>query len=267
MTAVEPWRVLSEADDEEIVLVCDFPTQIRPEASFSHLAPLLHPARTVWEAVPPQTGSQEGWSSKDYVAFWMDRLTSADVRVGAVLGFCAGCVFAAAVTEEVAEWQGRAPELVLFDPEQPTGGALYAQYHRGAELFGSVLSAEEVADVLGQGQKLLQDNDDVQVFGPALSRLYAEVGDTAFARVGLDPVRRAELSATFASFVSWVVAADQIDPTAAWAKATAITSSTGSAAAGLASREIRLDVPHVDLLRDPTVARTVSGLLSAAGTG
>jgi hypothetical protein len=264
MTTVEPWRVLSEADSD-IVLVCDFPTQIRPEATFSHLAPLLNPARTVWEAVPPPAGTQEGWSGKDYVAFWLDGL--GDVKVSAVLGFCAGCVFAAAVTEEVASRQATTPELVLFDPERPTGGALYAQYHRGAELFGAVLAPDEVAEVLRQGQKLLQDNDDVQVFGPALSALYAEVGDTAFARVGLDPVRRAELSATFASFVSWVVAADQIDPTAAWAKATvitsAITSATGSAAAGLALREVRLDVAHVDLLRDPTVARTVSGLLTS----
>ncbi|MET0132794.1 MAG: hypothetical protein ABW215_04290 [Kibdelosporangium sp.] len=258
-----PWRILSEADAGEIVLACDFPTQIRPEAGFSHLVPLLDPKRTVWEAVPPQAGTQEGWSSKDYVSFWLDGLTAGDVEVGAVLGFCAGSVFAAAVTEQVAERQGKTPELVLFDPERPTAGALYAQYHRGAELFGAVLSADEVADVLGQGQELLRDNDEVQVFGPALSRLYAEVGDTAFARVGLDPVRRAELSATFASFVSWVVAADQIDPTAGWAKATVVTSSTRPVAAELALREVRLDVEHVDLLRDPAVARVVSGLLSA----
>jgi hypothetical protein len=257
----EPWRVLSSAGDEEIVLVCDFPTQIRPEAGFVHFAPLLQPARTVWEAVPPPAGMQEGWTSADYVAYWMDGLT--DVKVSAVLGFCAGCVFAAAVTTEVAARQEKTPELVLFDPERPTGVALYAQYHRGAGLFGAVLSRDEVENVLSQGQKLLQENDDVQVFGPALSKLYAEVGDTAFARVGLDPVRRAELSATFAAFVSWVVAADQIDPVPAWSKATAITSRTRGAAADLASREIALDVPHADLLRDPDVARAVAGLLSA----
>ncbi|TCO60866.1 hypothetical protein [Actinocrispum wychmicini] len=261
MTTAGPWRVLSDAGVEDIVLVCDFPTQIRPEAGFSHLAPLLDPARTVWEAVPPPAGSEQGWSSDDYLRYWMDAL--GDVTVGAVLGFCAGCVFAAAVTEQVAERQGRTPRLVVFDPEQPTSGALYAQYHRGAELFGAVLPPDEVVEILGRGQKLLADNDDVQIFGPALSALYAEVGDAAFARVGLDPVRRAELAATFASFVNWVVAADQIDPRPAWASATAVTSQTRGTAADLALREIRLDVAHVDLLRDAGVAGTVSELLSA----
>jgi hypothetical protein len=261
MTTVGPWRVLSEAAAEDVVLVCDFPTQIRPEAGFAHFAPLLQPARTVWEAVPPPAGSEVGWSNEDYLRYWLDAL--GDVKVDAVMGFCAGCVFASAVTERVAQRQGTTPKLVVFDPEQPTGGALYAQYHRGAELFGAVLSKDEVAEILARGQKLLADNDDVQVFGPALSRLYAEVGDAAFARVGLDPVRRAELSATFASFVSWVVAADQIDPVPAWASATAITSQTRGTAADLASREIPLDVAHVDLLRSPIVAGAVSELLSA----
>lgn len=267
MSAPGAWRALSTGDQEEVVLACDFPTPIRPEATFADLASRLRPVRTVWEALPPPAGAERGWSADDYLRAWLDELRAAEVTVGAVLGFCAGSVFAAAIAERIAPWQERAPELVLFDPERPTGGALYAQYHRGAELFGSVLSPEEVADVLRRGQELLHANDDVQVFGPALSELYVAAGDTAFERVGLDPVRRAELSATFTSFVNWVVAADQLDPTPAWARATVVSSATRGGGTGLAGRELPVDVAHVDLLRDDAVAGVLSGLLSPVPNG
>jgi hypothetical protein len=267
MNATGSWRVLSTGDQDDVVLVCDFPTSIRPEATFADLAASLRPVRTVWEAVPPPPGAERGWTAADYLRTWLTDLRDAEVTVGAVLGFCAGGVFAGAIAERIAGWQDRAPELVLFDPERPTGGALYAQYHRGAELFGAVLSADEVADLLRRGQELLRANDDVQVFGPALSELYVSAGDTAFERVGLDPVRRAELSATFTSFVNWVVAADQLDPTAAWARATAISSATRGSGTDLAGRERAFDVAHVDLLRDAAVADAVSGLLSSVPKG
>ncbi|OLF06611.1 hypothetical protein BLA60_30520 [Actinophytocola xinjiangensis] len=220
----------------------------------------------MWEALPPPAGAERGWSARDYLAGWLDGLPATGARISAVLGFCAGSVFAAAVADRVARWQADAPELVLFDPERPTAGALYAQYHRGAELFGSVLSPQEVADVLRRGQELLHANDDVQVFGPALSELYVSAGDTAFERVGLDPVRRAELSATFTSFVNWVVAADQLDPTPAWARATVVGSATRGGT-DLGGRELRVDVEHVDLLRADAVAGVLSGLLSPVPNG
>jgi hypothetical protein len=267
MNAPDSWRVLSTGDQEEVVLACDFPTNMRPEATFADLVPSLRPARTVWEALPPPAGAERGWTARDYLRGWMTELRATEATVVAVLGFCAGSVYAAAVVEQVAGWQANAPELVVFDPERPTAAALYAQYHRGAELFGAVLSAQEVADVLGRGQELLRANDDVQVFGPALCELYAQAGDTAFERVGLDPVRRAELSATFTSFVNWVVAADQLDPTQAWARATAISSATRGSGTDLAGRELHFDVAHVDLLRDPAVAAAVSGLLSSVPNG
>ncbi|MFI9379851.1 hypothetical protein [Kutzneria sp. NPDC052558] len=252
MTSTNAWRVLSSGESDGVVLACDFPTPARPEASLTEFVTHLTPAPTLWESAMPRAGAEAGWRAEDYLEWWLAPVRESGVRVSGVLGFCAGSVFASAVAAAV----GDVP-LVVIDPELPTSVALYAQYHRGVEVFGAALPKSDVDEMLAEGQQLLTRDDDVQVYGPALSELYLRVGDIALAKIGLNPARRAELGATFTSFVSWVVAAGQLDPTEQWARAVCVSSNDHAAQPIDVRERITVDVDHNGMLRHPEVARAV----------
>ena len=240
-----------------------FPDAGRPEASFSEFVSLLTPARTVWETAIPKAGTEAGWLAEDYLDWWASDLRAAAARVAGVLGFCAGGVFASGLIERIAQFQPDKPPLILLDPERPTSLALYAQYHRGIELFGTVLDQTARDAMLTAGQELLARDDDVQVFGPALSDLYVRAGDKALASLGLNPARRAEFSAIFTAFVSWVVAAAQVEPGPQWEVGVCLSTVGHAAQAVGARRMIAVDAQHDDMLRDAGVARAVAELLAA----
>ncbi len=257
MASSNAWRVLSTGESDEVVLACDFPTAIRPEAQFSDFVPLLRPAVTVWESAMPDPGAETGWSAEEYLDSWLEPLRESGVRVSGVLGFCAGSVFAAGVARRVAELQSGPVPLVVIDPERPTSEALYIHYHRGIEIFGTALEQADVDEMIGAGRELLARDDDLRTFGPALSELYQRVADGALERIGLNQKRRAELISIFTSFVDWVVAAERLDPTEEWAGATCVSSESHAAQPIEAKQRITLGVDHDRMLADADVARTV----------
>jgi hypothetical protein len=263
MMSSTAWQVLSTDGTDEVVLLCDFPTPIRPEALFTEFVPLLTPTRTVWEMAIPPWGTEAGWEAADYVEFWSSALRESGVHVAGIVGFCTGNVFAAALIERIAEFQPDRPPFVMLDPELPTELALYAQYHRGVEMIGAALGRDEVEAMHTAGQDLLAGDGGLQEFGPALNALYIRVGEPALARIGLKPARRAEFSSTFTAFVTWVVAADQVVPDAQWARAVCVSSADHDGTVIGAERLITLDTKHDVMLRDPEVARTVLELLDA----
>lgn len=263
MALSSAWRVLSTGSSDEVVLACDYSTTARPEAQFSDFVTHLEPALTVWETTMPKPGTQTDWHADDYLDWWVEPLRASGTRVSAVLGFCAGSVFAAAVAHRVSQLQSQEVPLVILEPELPTSMALYDHYHRAIEMFAAVLDRSDVDGMLLAGQELLARNGDLQVFGPALSELYVRVAGDAMAKIGLDAARRAELSAIFALFISWVVAAGPIDPRQEWARAICV-SGKGDIDQGMETGlRITVDVDHDRMLADPEVVRTVVDALAS----
>ncbi|URN11053.1 hypothetical protein LUW77_00895 [Streptomyces radiopugnans] len=83
----------------------------------------------------------------------------------------------------------------------------------------------------------------------------------AFAREELDTELLDEFVAVFRSFVSYLNAARQIDPTAAWRTATAVSSREPTEGAALAERSVEVPVDHADILRSKRVAEAVNEII------
>ncbi|MER7881019.1 hypothetical protein [Streptomyces malaysiensis] len=272
MPRTESWKELYGGDGKDLVLAIDFPVTGRPEGTFSDMYAGMEPDYSIWETTVPEADGQV--SAERYVTRWSADARNAGRRIRGVLGYCAGSVFAAELARRISEWQNEPPEVVLFDPEVPTGRTLYIQFHQALETMVGVLTPDEIADVRAEGQSAHGGKDDLVAYGAALGKIFREAGHVAFQRIGLDADRGEELVGTFLSFLTWLAVTTQIDPTAIWARSVAVTSATSTnglntvppeARDGIVARELRFDVEHRDLLRTAEVGRAVTELLARRG--
>ncbi|ATE54489.1 hypothetical protein CNX65_15310 [Actinosynnema pretiosum] len=262
------WNRLREGA-RGLLLAFDFAATGRPEASFSDLVDRLDDWE-VWETAQPPLGAEVGLGAAGYLERWAAGIPS-DRPVAAVLGFCAGGVFAGGVAEELRRTRATPPLLLLFDPEAPTALTLHHQFHKVVHSLTGVLGDDRVARVVEAGRAELDRATDVAGYGARLVELFEEAGRGAFAEAGLDDEYAAELTGTYRSFVSYLVAAAQVDHVPGWAPAVAL-SSAGPASGlnplppdvreALVREELRFDTGHADLLRDPAVARATAALLA-----
>jgi hypothetical protein len=261
------WRTLNDGSPNEVILAVDFTVTGRPGASFSDLVPKLGQNMTVWESVPPPVSVSAGMSSSDYLDWWLDGCRPSGRRVRAVLGYCVGSSFAAVMAGRIGQWQAQEPHLIVFDPESPVIPSLYRDFLTAIQNLASILSGAEliVAREAASGA-LLECGDDFTAAGAALTRVYQRASGIAFDRIGLDPELREELIAAFGSYVSYLVAARQIDPVPGLGRAMAITSSMSSSGAGAAAEEIRFDTDHESILGDERVAQAVRDVLGGVSS-
>lgn len=276
------WKVVTPAEggeageggvSGEVVVAVDFPVTGRPEAGFTDLAGLLAPGRAFWQTVPPPVVPGSGAGVETYVGGWADELTGSGLVVRGILGFCVGSVYAAALADKVTAAQGSAPALILFDPEPATVTTLYWQFEKMVGNLAGVLTDDEADAVRRKAEALSKaDPDDVTAFAAELHAMFHPVAVEAFGRLGLDAEHTAEVLDLFAAFISYLSVAGQLDPSAAWKGATAISSAGPNSGlnphrahpgqdSDLVAREYRLDVPHAELLRSADAARTVDELL------
>jgi hypothetical protein len=269
------WNVIADADSGGIVLAIDFPVTGRREAGFPELVAQFGPGFSWWQTVPPRVSPETPIPGAEYVAPWIEEVRRIGRPVHAVLGYCLGAVYGAAIADGIAAFQADAPKLVLFDPEIANVMGLSLELQRVLGDFGALLSAEEIEGARHLAAELAETHlEDVPGFASGLVRLYREYGGAAFEQVGLDTTSRAELMALFESYMAWMSAADGIDPESAWAGATAITSNSPGyllqrrraerpGAPALVGTEIPFDLDHADLLRSDVVAKTVAELLES----
>ncbi|WP_255955716.1 hypothetical protein [Streptomyces odontomachi] len=279
------WKVLKAGGESGgVVLAVDFDTTGRPEARFSDLAANLATDLAVWETVPPVHGTAPTGSGAGYVDYWSGPIESEKPLVKAVMGFCAGSVYAAALTERISRFQEHAPQLLVFDPEISVPQTLMWQYHKVVGFMSSVISAEDVAAARAAGQRVHDETmqrvvaraSQIRELKDGLIRLIREIGEPAFAGVGLDRTRREELFSVFESFLCYLAAASEIDPFTQWRSATAFSSASplsglramrASGVAGSESlsvaREYEIDVEHGVLLADKDLAGLVADVLGA----
>jgi hypothetical protein len=253
----EGWKPLGGDSGDELVAAVDFEAAGRAEACFADLVPLLDPPRDLWTAAQPDAGA----SAEERVRYWSEGLRASGRKIRAVLGFCAGGVFAAALAEEIARWQGVAPRAVLLDPEPPTVETLVKQFDNTVRGLAAVLPEADLEAVRESVRRTAVEHTDLTALGAALSALYRECSGPAFALIGLRADFRDELVSSFASLMRYLAAAAEVPLSAGWAAATVVVSATPIWEPAGVSRQIRTDVAHADLLRSPQVARIVSGEL------
>ena len=265
MSEVAAWKTLTPgAGPEAKVLTIDFDATGRVEARFADLARNVKTNYGFWESIPP--AADPGATAADYVEHWARQIEDQAVPVRAIFGYCAGGVYAAALADRLAT---EAP-VVLFDPELSVAQTLIWQYYKVVGLMTPQLGEAAVEHARERARAAFDRHTDVGALQEELAGLVREVGDPAFASIGLEPARRAELFDVFGSFLRFLALAGQIDPTGRWRSATAFSSATpmsglrGMRTAGRdiqVAREIEVDVEHAGLLAHPKVAEIVTELL------
>ncbi|MGX7829582.1 hypothetical protein ACTG9Q_31270 [Actinokineospora sp. 24-640] len=269
------WNVLREAESaEDLVLAADFPVTGRNEGGFLELVPGLGLDCAVWQTVAPKLAPGCGVSTEDYLAPWLDAVTASGRRVRAVLGYCAGSVFAGALAQRVARAQGSEPVVVVFDPELVDVPTVHLQFGRVVGNMTTVLSEDEAASLAATAEKLAEDRTATPAeFAAELHAEFRPVGITALRRAGMDEDYAGELVDLVGSFMTYLGVAAALDPRPGWSKATVFTSTSPRsglnrmrATPGIAEiatgDEVRVEVEHRDLLRDPAAAEAVSRLLA-----
>ncbi|MFH8683657.1 hypothetical protein [Streptomyces lydicus] len=257
------WKVLHDGGPGELVLAVDYASTGRRESSFFDIVPNLPADRTVWETTQPPLGQETEMGGAAYVARWMRAVTESGRHVRAVMGYCVGSVFAAALAEEIGRIQAEPPVVLMFDPSVPVSVNLRHDFCNVIDHYATILTEDEVRHCKAEAHRLFAEDDDFDRLGARYSRMFEEVVETAFIRSELDVELGRELSDTFVSFVRYLVAARQVDPSRVWARGTAVSSRDSTPAADLAGHEIQFHIDHLDILRDPGVGRAVTELLTA----
>jgi hypothetical protein len=265
------WRTLAAGENPQgVVLAVDFDVTGRVEARFSDLMPNLGIGDTIWETIPPPVRTERAWTGSEYVDHWARAALQTDLPVRALLGFCAGSVYAAALAERISQVQAP-PLLVLFDPELSVPQTLLWQFFKIVGFMSGTIPAAEATALREAGQRAYDECAQVGELQAALSGLLRERGEVAFAQAGLDRRLRGELLDIIDSCLCYLAAASQLDPLDQWKSAVAIGSSSpmsglrGMRRAGTevtVAREIDVAADHATMLGDAEVAAVVRSLLA-----
>jgi hypothetical protein len=258
-------------DPQGIVLAVDFDVTGRAEARFSDLVANLDTSYTVWETIPPPVRTQQAWTGAGYVGHWAAGIGQAGLPVRALLGFCAGSVYAAALADRISAAQGTSPLLLLFDPELSVPQTLLWQYLKIVSFMSGTIPPAAAGGMREAGQRAFEQHQEIAGLQAALARLLREQGAAAFELAGLDQRLRGELLDIIDSCLCYLAAASQIDPLSQWKSATVIGSSSpmsglrGMRLAGTdvcVAREIDVAADHGSMLADLEVAAAVRDLLA-----
>jgi hypothetical protein len=267
------WKTLAEGE-RGVVLALDFDATGRIEARFTDLvANLAAGGYSVWESVQPDPVVAERGGDA-LRAHWMRRLLDEDPEVLAIFGYCAGAVYAAALTDWLAAVRGVRVPLVLFDPETVDADGLLFEFKRAVGFLAGTIPEPEI-DVFNEtATRIRARHVDVRPLCDELLDLVRDVGAPALDRAGLPEAIRDELIGIIRSFMRYLTAAAEIDPWEQWSTAVVFTSN--SPLSGLnalratrpagprieVQREIMVDVDNNGILADPSVARAVDELLA-----
>jgi hypothetical protein len=268
MTEYGAWKTLAAPGGvPATVLAIDFDATGRQEARFSDLVANMTTADyEIRESVPPAAAT----TAADYVEYWGRPLEGERTQVHALLGYCAGAVYAAALADRISAWQDREPKLLLFDPEVSVPQTLVWQFYKVVGIMSTLLSEREVGAARERARLAFERAEPLGVLRDVLVGLVREIGEPAFTRAGLDAARRAELLGVFDDFMRFLALAGELSPLARWRSAVVFSSSSpmsglrGMRCAGrdvAVGREIEVDTDHAGLLADAMVAKTVSVLL------
>jgi len=270
------WIAHTAGRTNSVAIAVDYPMTGRGEAGFAEFAPLLGEELGVWETSPAVLAGPGPVTGAEYVDSWLRDLREAGTPVRAIFSFCAGAGYVAALDRGIRTWQEQPPQLILFDPELPVALTLHWQFRRVLARFAMFLSEAELQAVTDDADRAYQRNpEDIAALHTEIDRIYYEFGAVCIERAGLDPRHGAELLAAFDSFARYLVGGAQVQgaagPGAITDRIIAISSNTPTNGlnlvpeeqrAALVGKEIRLDIPHPQLLAHPDVARTVNQLLA-----
>lgn len=241
-----------------VALAVDMDGTARRDATFRDLSPMLDDGWELRLASMPEAASAT--SADDLLAGWLRDHESWAPEVEAVLGYCAGGLFALAIADHVEDARGTRPEVVLFDPELPTSATFHRDFTGGLNEM-SALQSEEREAYSRRAQRTVRDHGtDLEQCVRGLLELYGEACRANLARLGVPADIAADLESAFRSYGAYIVGASRIEHDFRWEKVTALVSADADAD-GFDCRRIQTDVDKRNLLQSRAVAAQVRELL------
>lgn len=258
------WIPISDGPAERpIVLTVDFDATGRKDTTFRDLVKSFPAPLTVWLGAQPPESHRADLSPEEYLAWWAGDSLGASVRVGAVLGYCAGSVFASALADRIEERQGSRPRVVLFNPGKPDAHTLGRDLRSTIESM-SLLDAEERADFLRRADKHIDaPSATFDEVSDALFDLFGEASRIVFQRADIDADVGEELIGVFRSYVSYLRAARRVEYRGRWAESCAHVSEEHAPKTPFTERETRWATGREYLLGNAGVARATFRLIGS----
>ncbi|MGC5360886.1 hypothetical protein ACPXCE_04230 [Streptomyces sp. DT24] len=152
------WEELRHGRSGGLVLAIDAPPHGRTATDFRELIPLLDTEHTVWHALDRSVGPRPptGPAMDAWVASWTDEVRASGLRVRAVLGHGVGGALAGRIAENIAHRQRDRPEVLVFDAELMSAGAVLDRFDQVVSQVSRALDRAEF-NHLGSALALAQE--------------------------------------------------------------------------------------------------------------
>jgi len=270
MPTPESCLVLRKAGNDQLIVAADFAATGRTAATFHDLVERLSVDCNIWEIAPLPYGTEPGKTGTDQVSRWVKDIRDSGLRVHAVIGFCAGNAYAAAMAEEIAGWQ-RAPRLVLLDPGIPKPVMLAEHIQGWLRRFSAGFPADAAERAAARLDAVAAAGDHPLVMAAKLGEFFGQAVAPGLVRAGHSQQAAAGFSKLVTGYLYWLAGAIQFDPRPQWRTAPALNSNSPGFGLFLAPPQERptlvgsaryFDVAHFDLMRTKDVADAVDELLS-----
>jgi hypothetical protein len=268
----QAWSVITAPTSNRIILGVDFPAAGRREAGFPDLVARMGSAWSEFgflQTVPPNAGLADRPTGEFYTEHWIRAGDWEKYEVVGVFGYCVGSVYAAEIAKRLTATQDLEPKIVLFDPQLTDIQLLANEMHKMIAMAGSVFTEDEAEQARRRATAIVEGPCAVLVeAAEEIVGLYRELATLAFQRIGLSATRRDEVIRLFESYMTWLSAAAQVDPSEVWRRSVGITSDDYAAmekagdpmivgAVKVLGRRFSLDLGHADLMRDDSAVRVL----------
>lgn len=259
------WLHLSGSGGSGHVLAIDFDGSGRQEATFRDLARLLPAHLSVWHALAPPDAYQTarpgpGQLAERYLAWWGGCLPCEHAAVAAVLGYCAGSVYASALADRIEATGCPRPTVVLFNPGPPSVDTVHRDVS-GIVASITILAQTERSELLGRISAARDRyGADFDRVSNELAAIYLRACDQAISALGIDPDIGDELTGLFKSYLLYLSAARQIPYQSGWKSGSSLCSSDHTSTS-FTNHELVFDLRRSELLRSRIVAAAAADIL------
>lgn len=245
------WSRIGSVAGGDLVLAVDADGTARRGATFHDFASTLDSSCDIRLPLMPDLATLRSGGLVEKWSHGIDQWGS-DVR--AIVGYCAGSLFALSLAGRVKDSCGFWPEVILFDPERPTAEAFLRDAIEALAGMSALEPAQRESYVQQAHRSVLEHEADFEQCVYGLIELYGAACAANFARLGLSPDIADELANAFASYGYYLLDASHIpSEELQWANATVLLSS-GAKSDDFGCNEVRIDVDKSELLRSEAAA-------------
>jgi hypothetical protein len=179
------WNQISSGSSPSIFLAFDFHLSSRREAGFRDLVKLFPEPLNVFQTAQPSGSLSVGSSPEGYLDWWCEGIRGQEPRVGAVLGYCAGSLFAAGMADRIDARTGVRPAVIFLNPEKPSVATVSRDFNGLIATMSSLTPFEKEAALHDAGLASKAAADEFDTVASELMRLHERYCSIVFERMNI----------------------------------------------------------------------------------